>query len=39
MVMWTTLPADKATAPEKLVLGVGTLDVVLVAVAAHVSLI
>jgi uncharacterized protein (DUF952 family) len=37
MVMWTTLPADKATAPEKLELGVGTLDAVLVAVAAHVS--
>ncbi len=37
MVVWTVLPADKASAPEKLELGVGTLDAVLVAIAAHLS--
>ena len=37
MVVWTVLPADKASVPEKLELGVGTLDAVLVAIAAHLS--
>eukprot|EP01043_Picozoa_sp_COSAG02_P069025 COSAG02_NODE_11671_length_1676_cov_2.388079_1_plen_333_part_00 len=37
MVVWTVLPADKASSPEKLELGVGTLDAVLVAIAAHLS--
>lgn len=37
MVVWTVLPADKASVPEKLEPGVGTLDAVLVAIAAHLS--
>ena len=37
MVVWTVLPADKASAPEKLEPEAGTLDAVLVAIAAHLS--
>ena len=37
MAMWTTLPADKACAPQTLEAGVGTLDAVLLAVATHLS--